>query len=177
MMKRSSLGHKNEACPLPGAPARLRVSVEGGRAALACYESLMDLLESPVSMLMSTDDLIVGAPEDSLMQIWDLMAEESIEHVPILRGDTLVGLLSSWDLAEFAVTRGPEAMKQVTAGELMEQDLVALRPRASLKDAANMLADGGFHALPVTDGDNALVGILTSSDVIGYVATGRLRDD
>jgi acetoin utilization protein AcuB len=133
----------------------------------------MSLLESPVSMLMSTDDLVVADPKDTLMRVWELMVEESIEHVPLVQGDTLVGLLSSWDLAEFAVARGSDAMKQVRAEELMERDLVSILPRESLRKAAEMLAERGFHALPVVDEDRTLLGILTSSDVIAHVAKRR----
>ncbi len=137
----------------------------------------MNLLESPVSMLMSTEDLIVAAPDTTLMEVWRLMVDESIEHVPLVEKESLVGLLSSWDLAEFAVERGPDAMKRVRASEVMEREVVSLRPKDSLKVAAQALAEGGFHALPVIDEDNAIIGILTSSDVIAYVASGRLRDE
>ena len=137
----------------------------------------VDFMQSPVSMLMSSDDLVVAERSHTLLEIWELMVESSIQHIPIVEGDELVGLLSSWDIARYAVDNGSAALGAILAGDAMERNLVRLHPKATLREAADKLADGGFHALPVADDDNALVGILTSTDIIRYVATGRLRDE
>lgn len=140
------------------------------------YNAGVDLLDSPVSMLMSTDDLVVVERDQSLLEVWDLMIAAHIQHVPVVDGDELVGLVSSWDLARLAVDRGAASFEDLCAGEVMEKSLVRLSPRASLRQAASLLAEGGFHCLPVADDQNLLVGILTTTDVIRYVATGKLRD-
>ena len=62
-------------------------------------------MHSPVSMLMSSDDLVVAKPSHNLLEIWELMAESSIQHIPIVHGDELVGLVSSWDIARYAIER------------------------------------------------------------------------
>lgn len=133
-------------------------------------------MHSPVSMLMSSDDLVVAKPSHNLLEIWELMAKSSIQHIPIVHGDELVGLVSSWDIARYAIERGSAALGTILAADAMERKLVRLHPKATLREAAEELADGGFHSLPVTDDDNLLVGILTSTDIIRYMATGRLRD-
>jgi CBS domain-containing protein len=47
----------------------------------------------------------------------------------------------------------------------MTTELVTLRPDHTLRDAARRFATGGFHALPVVDGE-ALVGLLTTTDLM-----------
>jgi len=54
--------------------------------------------------------------------------------------------------------------------DLMQRDLVTLHPTNTIRDAANMLGSGEFHSLPVVDRDNVLVGIVTSTDLIKYLA-------
>ena len=127
-------------------------------------------------MLMTSDDLVVAKPSHNLLEIWELMVENSIQHVPVVKGDELMGLVSSWDIARYAIERGSSKLATILAGDVMVRNLVRLHPKATLREATEELADGGFHSLPVADDDNALVGILTSTDIIRYLATGRLRD-
>jgi CBS domain-containing protein len=49
----------------------------------------------------------------------------------------------------------------------METNVVVIEREATLRDAAEKLCMGGFHALPVVDSRMRLVGIVTSSDLIG----------
>ena len=49
----------------------------------------------------------------------------------------------------------------------METNVVTVDKNARLRDAAEKLCMGGFHALPVVDRRRQLVGIVTSSDLIG----------
>jgi CBS domain-containing protein len=45
-----------------------------------------------------TRDLITAKPEDQLLQMMDVMAENKIRHLPILEGDRLAGIISIGDL-------------------------------------------------------------------------------
>ena len=50
--------------------------------------------------------------------------------------------------------------------ELMTRDVVAARPGTTVKQAAGLLAEGGFAALPVVAEDGSLVGIVAEADVL-----------
>ena len=56
----------------------------------------------------------------------------------------------------------------VTLEEVMKKDPVSVSAHGSVRDAAEMLANGEFHAVPVVDGKR-LVGIVTSTDLIRYL--------
>ena len=45
---------------------------------------------------------------------------------------------------------------------------LAISPDTTIKEAAEILAEQTFHALPVTDNGN-LVGMLTTTDLIKYL--------
>lgn len=52
------------------------------------------------------------------------------------------------------------------ARDVMTCDVVTAGPETSVKDAAAVLADGGFAALPVVDEEGRLLGIVSEADVL-----------
>ncbi len=56
-------------------------------------------------------------------------------------------------------------MPDLTARDLMTPDPVTVAPDVPVKEAARLMVDQGFGALPVMDGDK-LVGLVTEGDLI-----------
>jgi len=52
--------------------------------------------------------------------------------------------------------------------QVMAKKLVLISPETSIKEAAEILSNNEFHALPVCEGE-LLVGILTTTDLIKYL--------
>ena len=52
------------------------------------------------------------------------------------------------------------------ARDAMTRDVVTVGPDSFVKDAAEVMAERGFAALPVVDGENRLVGIVAEADVL-----------
>ena len=52
------------------------------------------------------------------------------------------------------------------AREVMSRPAVTVSTSASIADAARVLIERGFTALPVVDDDDRLVGIVTEADLI-----------
>ena len=63
------------------------------------YETKERYRNHKVADFMTTD-LIVGVPEDTIGYIAGLMTQNRIRHIPILEGETLVGLLSVGDIVK-----------------------------------------------------------------------------
>lgn len=103
------------------------------------------------------------------------MREGGCHHVPVVdEEDRVVGMVSSHDLLKALVLESdPErplkqgALKGVSVSEVMRRNVVTVPLTATLRDAAQMLADGDFHALPVVSPGDVLAGIVTSSDLMG----------
>jgi CBS domain-containing membrane protein len=51
----------------------------------------------------------------------------------------------------------------------MKKDLKTLSTKSTIADAAEVLSDGNFHAVPVVDKDEDLIGLVTSTDLIRYL--------
>jgi CBS domain-containing protein len=137
----------------------------------------------PLSRVM-TRPLVTVAPDASLDTARALMEQRRVHHLLVIEGDRMVGILSSADLLKVALLQ-PEAREREPASgqsfdirvrDLMESHVAVLRHNASLKDAARALTLGGFHALPILAVDDAPVGIVTSTDLVGLLIDQIERD-
>jgi CBS domain-containing protein len=52
------------------------------------------------------------------------------------------------------------------ARDIMTKPVISVRPETSVKEAAATLAGNGFTGLPVVDGDDRLIGIVTEADLV-----------
>ena len=122
-------------------------------------------------------ELATVNPSQKLSEVYELMSERRIHHVPVVEGERLVGFLSTIDLMRYSYgnvyAQDERTFKQsldlTTIREAMSEDLLTLSKDDFVKDAADRLSRGDIHALPVVDGDE-LVGIVTSTDVIKFLS-------
>lgn len=64
----------------------------------------------------------------------------------------------------------------VRAKDVMFQGAASIRPEATVLEAASLMVNSRASALPVVDGENGLVGIVSEADVIPYVALGAASE-
>ena len=96
-----------------------------------------------------------------------------IRHVPVLRDNMLVGIVTDRDLRRAlpSVEAGASPdeyqafMEQTTLQDIMTADPVTCTPETDLVDAVNIFTERKFGAIPVVDGGE-LVAILTQIDVM-----------
>ena len=69
-----------------------------------------------------------------------------------------------------AVAAGDGDLARLTVGDLMASDLASIAPDSPLADAIGVFADRRVCRLLVVDGDGALAGILSWTDLIGHVS-------
>lgn len=121
----------------------------------------------PIDRIMSTDPATVG-PQDSIIHARRLLDNHFIHHLPVVEDGRLVGIVSSTDLLKLHLLDDHLSIyERVTVDQIMETKLVVIEEGATLRDAAEKLCMGHFHALPVVDRRRHLVGIVTTSDLIG----------
>ena len=130
----------------------------------------------PVSNIMS--DKITAVQEGQpLSDVRHKMIDSNIHHVPILSGKNLVGMVSFTDMMKLnVVINGADNHtidaiidQQFTISDIMSTELTTLNDRDTIRQAAEVLSENNFHAVPVTDNNSELQGIVTSSDLIRYL--------
>ncbi|WP_223786778.1 CBS domain-containing protein [Marinicella meishanensis] len=125
---------------------------------------------------MSTDIQTVQQGQN-LSDVYQIMSQAGVHHVPILNAKQLVGMVSFTDMMQlnfnlqgFDQSGFAEMIdQQYKITDIMSQDLTTLQDKQSIRDAVHLLADGGFHSLPVVDDQQQLIGMVTSTDLICYL--------
>jgi len=126
-----------------------------------------------VSELMS-NELVTLTEDETLALAERCMQRGRIRHLPVLRGDRLVGLVTHRDLlaASFSVFADVEYSEQrrvfstILVAEIMHRDVVTVRPTQSVAEAARLLLKNKFGCLPVVDSHGVLLGIVTEADFL-----------
>ena len=120
-----------------------------------------------------TRSVITLGDDQTLRDAIALMQRHRIRHLPVVAGDRLVGILTDRDVkrASPSLLTGvnQEEYDRVLTGtrvaQVMTRHPFSVTPSTSLKDAAKVLIDRKFSALPVIEKDR-LVGILTITDLL-----------
>ena len=130
-----------------------------------------DLMTSRVFTLRRTD---------TLQDVRSLMQLAKIRHIPVTEdGD----LLTHRDLLGYAVSHLAEINREeqeeiessILVGDIMQTDVRTVAPDTLLREAAEILYRNKYGCLPVLDGDNKLVGIITEADFL-RLAIALLHD-
>jgi CBS domain-containing protein len=130
-----------------------------------------------INRIMTTDPVTIG-PDAAVATAIELLESCDIHHLPVVVDGVLTGILSSTDLLKLHILRErPEALAAIKVSQIMVPDPVTLDVFADLIDVAKALSDGSFHALPVVEADNVLVGIVTSSDLVNHLLMQIPRGD
>jgi len=130
----------------------------------------------PVSNIMS-DKITTVQEGQPLSEVRHKMVESNIHHIPVLSGKNLVGMVSFTDMMKLnVVINGADDHtidsiidQQFNIGEIMNTELTTLDARDTIRQAAEVLSENNFHAIPVINGNSELQGIVTSSDLIRYL--------
>ena len=127
---------------------------------------------------LMTPNPVTVTPRASVAEVWDLMRELEIRHVPVVENGALVGMLSDRDLARFDITSvltvgGVESLRHELATPivtLMSSDVIVVNPETELAEVVELLIEHRIGALPVVRSDTReLVGIVSYVDVLRAV--------
>jgi CBS domain-containing protein len=86
----------------------------------------------------------------------------------------LLGIFCDRD-AVYRVLAGTREVDRLTLAEAMTKDPGCLSPGSTAMDALRLMQDGGFHHVPVVDGER-VVGIVSYIEFLGLEHT-RLEDE
>lgn len=126
-----------------------------------------------VSLIMTPEPVCIDEDE-SLDQALACMEAHSVRHMPVIRRECLVGVISDRDLLEATgwlpsrvhACRGVgNAPTLQNVGELMHAAVVTIDPEATLVDASAQFIQYGIGCLPVVD-EERVVGIVTEMDLL-----------
>jgi acetoin utilization protein AcuB len=118
-------------------------------------------------------DPVSVSPDDTLAHALRLTREHRIRHLPVVRGGTLVGILSDRDVrsampSPLEVEDAERAARvgETPVGEVMTAEVITTGPSDTVEDAAKLLCRHRIGALPVVDAHGGLLGMISETDVL-----------
>ncbi|PIF32142.1 CBS domain protein [Flavobacterium sp. 9] len=128
----------------------------------------------PISHIM-TKTVITANENDDLRKVVEKLKQNTIRHIPIVKGKEVVGIISRTDINRLtfgALFEGQEGADEAILDMLTISQVMTSKPKTVssdtiIRDLAEIFVKEEFHALPVVD-NGELKGIVTTTDVVKY---------
>lgn len=127
----------------------------------------MNKIAPAVAKYMSTSPLTIGV-DQTIATASKVMRENRIRHLPVLHGGTLVGILSSRDVALIETLRDVDPAV-VTVEEAMTQMPYTVSPETGIDRVAAEMAEHKYGAVIIVE-NGRVVGVFTSVDACAALA-------
>ncbi len=137
---------------------------------------------------LMTREVVTARETHSVKRIARIMIKKGIGRVVVVdSGMRILGIVTKTDVANVSgqfrektvvidtdVGRASREIRAKTAGEVMSNPVVTIRPDADAAKAARMMIEWGFSGLPVSPDGERLAGIITKTDIVrGLVMAGE----
>jgi CBS domain-containing protein len=110
---------------------------------------------------------VIGASRsDTVRAAVDLLAEHRIGAVPVLDGDTVVGIFSERDLVRLLAAYGPESLDR-SIDEVMTRSPVTCDSHTNVLGALSLMTQRRIRHLPIVD-DGKITGFVSIGDLVKY---------
>ena len=106
------------------------------------------------------------APETSVYEALEIMAEHDIGAVMVVSDGELCGVFSERDYARKVILLG-KASKDTTVGEIMSSPAITVAPNGDIDDCMQMMTRYRIRHLPVVEGD-VIAGMISIGDVVNW---------
>lgn len=121
--------------------------------------------------VMTRDPLTVTATE-TIGEADDLMSQNKIRQLPVVKGKELIGIVTDRDIRSFlsgsllASSEQREAALKTRIREIMTSEPITASPDDELEEVVEILIEEKVGGIPVVDETEGLVGIVTYVDVL-----------
>ena len=116
---------------------------------------------------------ITASPTTSIREGAVIMTEAQVSALLLLEDGRLVGLVTDRDLRRRCVAAGESVDSPLR--EIMTETLITVAPTSSAFEASLLFSRHNIHHLPVLAEDGALVGILSTSDLLRHQGTHSIH--
>jgi CBS domain-containing protein len=118
-------------------------------------------------------EVLTIAPEATVQEALERMAEMRISSLPVTAGAELVGILSERDYIRKAVTRRI-APWDLQVREIMTREVITVTREDSIQTCMELMTSRRIRHLPVVEGQR-LVGMLSISDIVRALRPAKIE--
>ena len=113
-------------------------------------------------------DVVTIRHGSSVEEAARIMMTEGVTHLPVISEEgRLVGIVTAWDVSKAV------ALKYSQLEEIMTRDVVTIGLGDPIERAAKKMNENNISALPVIDGEQRVIGMITSDGVSRLVSVCR----
>ena len=119
-------------------------------------------------MISRQKNLVYTTPKSSLRSAFEIMQQENIRHLPVLDGETVVGIVSDRDMLSHTFlnpTSDPQG-DLIPVQAVMSPNPISCRPNTPMAEIAEKMLEEKIDSIIVINESGRLVGLVTSSDIL-----------
>jgi len=111
------------------------------------------------------------APDATVFQAIQLMADKNVGALPVLEGDRLVGIISERDYTRKVVLKG-RSSRETPVRDILSRDPSTAALDDTIVECMRIMTEKKVRHLPVLDG-HTLIGIVSIGDLVNWIISAQ----
>lgn len=111
--------------------------------------------------------IIAISPDATVLAAITLMSEKNIGALPVMDGDTLVGILSERDYARKVILMG-RVSNETLVKEIMTDKVITVTMESTTKECIDLMTEKQLRHLPVVE-NGRVTGVVSIGDVVKLI--------